>query len=115
MHPELAARPLHDARRLADVIRVRMSADDEAHVLDLQAAHFHRPFEMAHRSRLVHASVYEDDPVARLQRPSVAVRNAWPWKRQPQAPDAGQHPFATTKLALASTSRLRSIGHEPGD
>ena len=102
MHPDLAAGALGDRRRLAAVVDVGVRADDQPHVLDLQAGLVERPLEVRHRARLVHPGVDEHDAGAGGQRPGVAVRDARPRQRQPQAPDAGDDLLAATDLAAAS-------------
>ena len=67
-----------------------------------QAGLVERALEVRQRARLVHAGVDEHDPVARGERPGVAVRHARPGQRQPQAPDAGQDALAAADLAVAS-------------
>ena len=107
MHPQLTAGALHDRGRLAVVVGMRVRTDDQTHVLDLQAAHRERPFELHDRARLVHAGVEQHDPVAGSHGPSVAVRNPRPGQRQAQAKDARQHALATAQLGLGRGGALR--------
>ena len=92
---------LADRRRLAAVVDVRVRADDEPHVLEPQPGLVERALEVGHRAGLVHPGVDEHDPVARGERPGVAVRDARPRQREPQAPDAREHALAAPHLALA--------------
>jgi hypothetical protein len=102
VHPDLAAGARGDRRRLAAVVDVRVRADDQPHVLDLQARLVERALEVHHRARLVHPGVDEHDARARGERPRVAVRNARPRQRQPQPPHAGHDLLAAADLAAAS-------------
>ena len=125
VHPQLAAGALHDRRGLAVVVGVGVRADHQAHVLDAQPAHLHRPFQLRERAGLVHPRVEQHDPVAGRDRPGVAVGDAWPGQRQAQAKDAGQHAFApasSSRLTLICTSahhgqetRLRSADRRRRD
>ncbi len=71
-------------------------------VLDAQAAHRERPFEVRHRVGLVHAGVEQHEAVARHDRPGVAVGNTWPGQRQAQTEHARQHTLAAPELASAA-------------
>jgi hypothetical protein len=102
VHPDLAAGSAGDRGRLAAVVDVGVRADDQPHVLDLQARLVERPLEMRHRAWLVHAGVDEHDAGAGGQRPRVAVRHAGPRQRQPQAPDAGDDLLPAADLPAAS-------------
>ena len=99
VHPDLAPRPLGDRRRLPAVVDVGVGDDDELDVADPVARGAERPLEVAHRVPVVHPRVDEHDPVARPQRPRVAMRHRGQVERQPQAPDAGQHALATADVA----------------
>jgi len=101
VHPQLAARVLDDRRGLAAVIGVRVTADEQANVLQLQSHQLERALELGERPGFVHPGVDEHDPVARRECPGVAVGHAWPRQRQPQPPDAGEHPLTTAELAPA--------------
>src|SRR5690606_1179002 len=74
-------------------------------VLEPQADHPHRAFELLQRPGLVHARVDQDDPVAGSDRPCVAVRDARPGQRQAQAPQPAEHALAAPQLALAAVLR----------
>ena len=79
-------------------------------VLQAQVAHRQRPFQVGQRVGLVHARVEQHEAVARRHRPGVAVGNARPRQRQPQAEDAGQHSLAPAQLALALAPARRRRG-----
>ena len=66
---------------------------------------------LRHRAAVVHAGVHEHDPVAGLQRPGVAVRHAGQVERQPQPPDAGQHPLAAAHLSRGSGRLAHAARH----
>ena len=102
VHPHLAAGALGDRRRLPAVVDVGVRADDQPHVLDLEAGLVERALEVRHRPGLVHPGVDEHDARAGGQRPGVAVRHAGPRQREPQAPHAGDDLLAATDLAAAS-------------
>ena len=72
-----------------------------------EAGLLERALEVAHRAAVVHARVDEHDPVAGLQRPRVAVRDAGQIERQPQPPDARAAPARRGR-----TSRVR-VGLRP--
>ena len=110
VHPQLAAGPSHDRRGLTVVIGVGVRADHQAHVLDAQPAHLHRAFQLRERAGLVHPRVEQHDPVAGRDRPGIAVGDAGPGKRQAQAKDAGQDPFAPAQLGLTVC-----LGHRARD
>ena len=109
MHPQLAAARVDDVRGLAVVVGVRVRADEQAHVLEVEADLRHRPHELLERALLVQPAVDEHDAVAGGERPGVAVRHARPRQRQPQPPDPRQHALATTELATAG-----GLGHARG-
>jgi hypothetical protein len=102
VHPDLAARARGDRRRLAAVVDVRVGAHDQPHVLELEVRLVERPLEVGERAGLVHPRVEQHDARAGSQRPGVAVRDAGPRERQPQAPDARDDLLATADLAAAS-------------
>ena len=76
--------------------------------LEPVAGALERALEVRHRAAVVHPGVDEHDPVARLQRPRVAVRDAGQLERQAQPPDPGQH-----ALAAAHVSRVGSACARP--
>jgi hypothetical protein len=80
---------------------VGVRADEQLHLLKAQADLVHCPLELRQRARLVHPGVYEDDPITGRDRPGIAVRNARPRQRQPQAPQPRQDPFPSSELSLA--------------
>ena len=104
VHPQLAPGQLDDRGRLAIVIGVRVSADDQARVLEPQPTHRKRALEVRKRVGLVHAGVEQHEPSIGGHRPCVAVRHAWPRQRQAQAKDARQHALAPPQLALGRGS-----------
>ena len=108
VHPQLAAGALDDRRGLPVVVGVRVRADQQPDVLELEVDLRERALEVGHRARLVHAGVDQDDAVAGRQRPGVAVRDARPGQRQPQPPDPRQHPFPTSHFPLAIGLRHRA-------
>ena len=99
VHPELGAGALHDRRRLAVVIGVRVRADHQPHVLHAQARLVQRELELAHRTRLVEAGIHEHHAVAGGYRVGVAVRHPGPGQRQAQPPESGQHPVGAGQFA----------------
>ena len=110
VHPQLAARAVDDRGGLAVVVGVRVGADEQPHVLDLEVDLGERALEVGERAGLVHPGVEEDDAVAGGDRPGVAVRDAGPRQRQPQPPDAREDALAAADLALAGAG-----GHAAGD
>ena len=98
VHPELAANLLDDSRRLPAVVGVGMGADHQPDFLQAQAAHRQRPLEVGHRVRLVHPGVEQDEAMAGLHSPGVAVGHTRPGQRQAQPVDAGKHTLATSQL-----------------
>ena len=109
VHPQLAARPLDDRRRLAVVVGVRVRADEEPHVVQAQVDLVERALQVRERARLVHPRVHQHHAVAGGQRPGVAVGHAGPGQGQAQAPDARQDPVAAPQLAPAG-----GLGHGRG-
>ena len=105
VHPEFASGPVADRRRLAPVIGVRVGADEQPYLLELEFDLLHRPLELRHRSRLVHPGVDQHDPWPGRDRPGVAVRDARPGQRQPQPPQPGQDPLPVRALAGAPSRR----------
>ena len=84
----------------------------QPHVLEPEADLGEGELELALAVVGRHPGVEEDDPVAGADRERVHVRDAGPRQRQPQPPDAGQHPLAAAELALASRlAHRRACSH----
>src|SRR5215207_1595931 len=87
--------------RRAVVVRVRVGADQQPHVIDPHPGLVERALELAHRARLVEAGVDQDDAAERRDRKRVHVRHARPRQRQAQPPQARQDAIRARQLALA--------------
>ena len=98
VHPELAAGGLEDRRGEPVVVGVGVGADQQADVLDPEASLGEGEVELAQPPLAAHPGVEEDDAAVGSDRPGVAVRDAGPGQRQPQPPDAGQHPLGPRRL-----------------
>ena len=95
VHPQLAPGLVEDRPGQAVVVRVGVCADEQADVAQLEPDLAPSRRQLARAVRVGIAGVDEDDALAGPQRPRVAMRDARPG-RQPQPPDAGQHPLAAT-------------------
>ena len=113
VHPDLAARALGDRRRLPAVVDVGVGDDDSWTSSNRWPVRSSASSRLAIEPRLVHAGVDEHDPVAGVQRPGVAVRDAGQVERQPQPPDAGQHPLAAAHLARSGRLAHAAARYRP--
>jgi hypothetical protein len=102
VHPQLAPGGIDDRPRQAVVVGVRVRADDQAHVLELESRLVERPARVRQARRDRHAGVEQDYPLPAATRPRVAVRDPGQGsgRRNRQTP-------GSTRSARAS-SRLRA-------
>jgi len=105
VHPELAAGGIDDRCGGAVVVAVRVGADDEADVAQLQLRLAERELELMDALLAADPGIEEDDAVAAGDRPRVDVRDPGPRARQPQPPDPGQVvlPSASTYPAVPAS------------
>jgi hypothetical protein len=82
-----------------------VGAGHQADVLEAKVDLLERSLELRLRPGLVHAGVDEDDPGSGGDRPSVAVRHSLVRKREPQPPEAWEHPLTASELASARHQR----------
>jgi hypothetical protein len=80
---------------------MRVGANDQPHVLQAEAGPLEGQLELAQRAWLVQAGIDEHDSVAGGDGVGVAVRDARPRKRQPQAPQAGKNAVRPRELSPA--------------
>ena len=108
VHPQLAARGLHDRRSKAVV---RVGADEQAHVLERQPRLGERLLEPAKPAGLRQPGIHEHDATPRCDGERVHVRHARPaHDRQPQPPEAAHDLVGPRQVALA----LRAGGAHAG-
>ena len=117
VHPELAAGPIPDRRRLTPVIGVGVGAREQPTCSTAQAHLIHRALELRDRSRLVHAGVDEHDPVAGRDRPGVAVRDAChgSGSRSRHRPGITRSPRPSSRLRDMAAHDIRSEPRLGGD
>jgi hypothetical protein len=87
VHPQLAPRSRDDRPGQSVVVRVRVGAHQQAHVLQPQPGLVERPLELAQPAGLVQAGVHEHHSVARGDRERVHMWHSRPGQREPQSPE----------------------------
>jgi steroid delta-isomerase-like uncharacterized protein len=78
---------------------VGVCAGYKSDLLQAQVDLVERALELMDRTVLMHPGVDQDDPRARGDRPRIAVRDSRPGQREPQPPQARQHPLPASELA----------------
>ena len=87
-----------------------MGAGEQPHVVEPQADLVHRPLELRHRARLVHAGVDQHDPGAGRDRPRVAVRHAGPAAAAAAAATVRVGPARRVRALAARVTAAHDIG-----